>query len=299
MAEIAKTLQAVRPDPMLVVDQTEMTRRGKRERPTPHRKCIFCGRGGLSGEHLWSDWASPLLPDAVRSNITRYTADPSGERRATLDYSRDRQGGVKKHKVRAVCSNCNRGWMNVIEQGVRAVLTAMIEGRPLTLLPDGIKSVREWVTLKIMVAEHDQAGVWAITPADRQAFFDDRTIPEGLSAMLYQCGEGTWRSYYRRNAITLLSNPPPPADFDLRAKNVATATFGIGDLLISTLYRRPEVSLGLIENAFSIPLIPSDARHLSWPPANRLTAEAAAQIDTEFDRLLAGPTVRKFSDWTG
>lgn len=175
----------------------------------------------------------------------------------------------------------------------------MIEGRPVTLLRAGLKALSEWVALKIMVAEHDQPGVWAITPADRWAFFSDRTIPQGLSVMLYQCGQGTWRSYYRRNAITLLSNPPPPPDFDPKIKNVATTTFGIGDVLFSALYRRPEVSLELVQNDYCAQLIPSNADRLAWPLPERLTGDGAAQIDTEFDRLLAGPTVRKFSDWQG
>lgn len=274
-----------------------MTRRGKRERPQITRKCIFCGRGGLTREHIWPDWAADLLPDAVGSEVYRQTLYPTDPAGARTDYRRPRQGGVKKHKVQAVCGQCNNGWMSVLETDAKPMLAAMIEGRAFSVLADGLDILRAWITLKVMVAEHDSLGLAAIPAAEKQAFAERREIPSGLSVRVYWCGEPAWRTHYRRHATTLLSQPPPP-DFDPTVKNVKTVVLGIGDALFVGLYRRPEVHLSLEgDERYTLALLPPEAGPAVWPPARRLTAAGAAHVSEVFDRLLKGPTVKHINDW--
>src|SRR5690349_13220090 len=39
-----------------------MANKRRRRTPNPRRKCIFCGNGPTSGEHLWPRWMHSYLP---------------------------------------------------------------------------------------------------------------------------------------------------------------------------------------------------------------------------------------------
>lgn len=270
-----------------------MTRRGKRDRQPPARKCIFCGRGGLTREHIWPDWAASLLPDAPQSLFIRQVGTVGSVRAPAIAYNRKTQGGVKKHKVQAVCERCNRGWMSQLEEGAKPIIAALIEGRACTLLQTGLQILREWITLKLMVAEHDTRGLAVIPASERIAFEAAREIPAGLFVKLFHCGAGRWRSFYQRHSGTMTGPTPPPPWFDPTEHNAATVALGIGDALFVAFYRRPEVPLKLSSDRQScIDLLPSTADRATWPPPRRLTDQEAAYVAATFDRLVAGPLVQ-------
>lgn len=266
-----------------------MTKRGG-PGPRPPRRCIFCGRGGLSGEHIWPDWASPLLPDS--SSMERGVSTQVGKAQiVTSERVRSRQGGTKKVKVRAVCAPCNRTWMSRIEMSAKDLLTCLIHGYGITLLPAGQQALAEWVTLKMMVAEQDVPALAAFSQIDRENFYERRTIPPGLSVVLYHCGEGTWRSAYQRRAATMLPiGQVPPAGFDPNEKNLSTVTFGIGELLIFGLYARTPGLFGLFDIPTATRLVPPQDRAV-WPPPMRLTAAGAEHVARQMDDVIRSPKV--------
>jgi hypothetical protein len=81
----------------------------------------------MSGEHLWSDWITKVLPP-MRHHFTL----------------RDQFGGVEQFTktsldltAKVVCEQCNNGWMNDLENNeAKPALTDMIRyGNPVSLLP--------------------------------------------------------------------------------------------------------------------------------------------------------------------
>jgi hypothetical protein len=130
----------------LTLKQTVMTVRKQRQTA---KMCIFCTRNASSKEHIWSEWMHDLLP--LQSAFTKhnrhlYTYHPTTGHKLTGPS--ERQGDLRTVRIRAVCRECNFGWMNDIEQIARPALTLLIGGAPATLNEDQIAAVALWVTLK-------------------------------------------------------------------------------------------------------------------------------------------------------
>ena len=94
------------------------------------RLCTFClGATGAraSGEHIWPNWASELLP--VRATKHQYLGKgwngfALSDRK--IDYTR--QGSPSGIKVRGVCKKCNETWMSTIEQRSKPILIRLLVG---------------------------------------------------------------------------------------------------------------------------------------------------------------------------
>src|SRR5579864_3378317 len=116
--------------------------------------CVFCGRDGLSKEHVWPIWTRELI---------RRNADPVHVRAAflvdtnaspVLEESRSRQGAVNTLQVRVVCrKHCNGGWMSRLEAAAKPILTPLIIGQPTYLGQAEQAQVAAWITKTAMMLE--------------------------------------------------------------------------------------------------------------------------------------------------
>lgn len=86
------------------------------------RKCIFCEGEPVSREHLWPQWLAEVVPAdaAIECSHTwqRGTSEPTEFAQRPFQLT-----------VRAVCENCNGGWMSVIENEAKHLASGMIQGR--------------------------------------------------------------------------------------------------------------------------------------------------------------------------
>src|SRR5438105_4011416 len=104
--------------------------RNPHPRGKPHRRCIFCGKGGVAGnpmsqEHLWSDWMHPILPKFENPiKDLGYMALHTTARTALRTF-RSLQGHVYGETFKVVCRNCNNGWMGTIESTAKPFLIPM------------------------------------------------------------------------------------------------------------------------------------------------------------------------------
>lgn len=75
-------------------------------RPPKKELCAFCpATANITGEHLWSDWASRVLGPR-KYNLHREMPDGRVLRWATKGLN---------EKAPVVCGDCNNGWMSDIE----------------------------------------------------------------------------------------------------------------------------------------------------------------------------------------
>jgi len=203
-----------------------------------------------------------------------------------------RQGSLTSMTVRAVCVECNSGWMSRIEEEARPILMPLIVGTTTTLCEAAIRTLSEWVTLKVMVAEHSPPPDPAIRLADKHTFYRARTIPDGISINLFWCGAPEWRIAYRRASATLSVRQHP--NYDTRPKNAASIAFALGELFIHVVYfGDPEVrKLSLVGQRHGLAAWPPHAAELRWPPPLRISSDQAQVVSDAFQRFQNSPSVK-------
>ena len=122
-------------------------------------KCLFCDYSGrLSKEHVWPRWIGKAYPKSLRTardmshTITVGYADgapiPASGRIA-------RPGDSLSHTLKCVCTTCNTGWMNFIEQEAKKYLEPCIRGQYYWHYgnKDAHRAILNWVILRSKIIE--------------------------------------------------------------------------------------------------------------------------------------------------
>ncbi len=260
-------------------------------RRKPPGKCIFCGQGNLSKEHVWPQWASALLPTYVNNRVLeqRITVVEKATLAKPPEFTA-RQGHTWTKKIRAVCVSCNNGWMSLLESAAKPILTPLIASQAHRLTVDAMHVLAQWMALKVMVAERNHPED-AVTPLDDCAKFKrTREIPPNFKIWITKCGLEGWRSRYFRHAATVstISIGAPQH----RLKNIHSVAFCIGDLFVLVLHTTVE---GVLNSNPSqpgpvVPLFPVTGP-CDWPPPRSLSADEARALADTLGRRLRDPKV--------
>jgi hypothetical protein len=102
------------------------------------KRCIFCGSGGpLTREHVLRDkFNSTFATTRSSRTLVNTSLEETTERTFTeLPYG---------SQVKAVCEECNRGWMNDLENEVEAVLISLMQGKATHLNLAARESLARW-----------------------------------------------------------------------------------------------------------------------------------------------------------
>lgn len=84
--------------------------------------CVFCGAPANSKEHVIPQWLSKGPREDIPGIYQKSVVDLDG---TILRDVRHRFGDIT---VKCVCTTCNNGWMNDLEEGVRPFLLPLILG---------------------------------------------------------------------------------------------------------------------------------------------------------------------------
>ncbi len=159
--------------------------KGKKQNSSVARGCIFCGGPNLSGEHFWDEWMHPLLP----GNDTQQSFEISligNWVNSSIVHSKNREGPIKKKKIKGPCVNCNNGWMNLLsEQKARPIITPLICGTPTPLDELAQDIIAKYVVMKSMVS--DIAGKnHCFNERERKDFFEIQKIPDDIIINIFR-----------------------------------------------------------------------------------------------------------------
>jgi hypothetical protein len=180
--------------------------------------------------------------------------------------------------------------MSRLEEEARPVLTDLMLSENSEIGTEDQKTVAEWLTLKLMVAEHDMSAEAVMLPNERRALFERRKIPDSLGIWVFKCGQGAWRSGYYRSAFTLARIPQVPNPL---TKNVFCTVMGIADLLAVAIYDGPAVMGVTLNTDAGFQLWPATpGEPIQWPPAVRLTHAQAMSLAHTAERFALHPNVR-------
>jgi hypothetical protein len=201
-----------------------------------------------------------------------------------------RPGSVASKKIRVVCEDCNNGWMNQIEDKTRPILERLIAGRPTVLNQNQQRILVEWITMKLMVAEHNTPEDVVIPRADKEAFKANRRIPSYLTIWIGRHNVSSWYSAFFKHTASLSLIPSPPPAILAGRKNVETFAFGIGALFIYAMVSDPGVvDLNDVITVNHLPrLWPTTGGSVLWG-AIVLKGTAPGFIATTLDRVIARP----------
>lgn len=253
--------------------------------------CIFCGSADLCGEHIWPQWAAPILGHKTYrgKRIEGFIVKTKKTQLVSRDF-RERHGHTADKKIYVVCRKCNNTWMSAIEAKVKDIAIPMMRGNCIDLTSEMQTTLAEWVTLKVLVAENNKPDEAVFPQEARNAFWKDKTIPSCMSIWVGRCIEVPWRSVFIRQAALfgLDINEPPNAG----RKNTQTTALGIGELFIFSMAC---VTEGVdLNNFFAfdsriVPLWPIADNTLVWPPMKILSGQDATSIAFAMEKLILSP----------
>jgi hypothetical protein len=144
----------------------------------------------------------------------------------------------------------------------------------------------QWITLKILVAEHNEPDEWVTPLEERAAFMADRTIPPNFRIWLGYCGRYGWQAAYLRHSGRMMwSTGERPA-----RKNVHSVTFGIGDLFVHAFHSTlPGLALySFNETAGLLTLLHPSVGPVMWPPQKRISLPQARAIADAYKTATSG-----------
>lgn len=119
----------------------------------PSKQCIFCNKTAGSKEHIWPTWMHELLPPQEAKHRRRAVSYNPFDGHSELGRG-ETPGALTSIRVRAVCSDCNNGWMNRLEAQARPFLTAIVTAQPIALDWPQMHIVAKWLAMKTIVIEH-------------------------------------------------------------------------------------------------------------------------------------------------
>lgn len=140
--------------------------------------CIFCGKGGLTKEHVWPDWLQKHLPSRPGNTAHKtgmvFTSKYGMAISPIEQGKQSRPGPPTSRKLRIVCNTCNNEWMSILQNKAKGLLLELFEQRWSIVSEDDRKIVINWITMFTMVSEFLNQERIGISRADRETFY--RTV---------------------------------------------------------------------------------------------------------------------------
>jgi len=253
-------------------------------------RCIFCGRRGLSKEHVWSKWTHNLVPRLEDGLHERVTISARGAKAAPPSH-KQYQGSANTIQLRKACKrHCNSGWMSQLDEAAKPIMTRLILSEPIELDPDAQKIVATWFAMKAMIAEFSHPKDVSTQQHERAFLMKNLEPPKTWRIWIASHCSVVWRMAYQRHASTLgfaLSGTTPIPPKRPFAKNTQAITFGLGSLLaqiISTSsgieFDLPNEIVGQAHQVWPI------AKTIRWPPDIILDHGAADGFAKSMERTL-------------
>jgi hypothetical protein len=260
----------------------------------PQRKCIFCGDGKLSKEHVWPEWMQAYVPKGTSDTHIRrsYATSRSNPKIKGIIKDKSYQGNVSTIQLKVVCERtCNNGWMGKLEEACKPILIPLLVGDPTVLNQASQAILAAWIAMKVMVCEASDIADAATTHAERTYVMQNQRAPDTWQIWIARHKGRVWRNGYMRHAVTLgsrIEGKLTPFN-NSYAKNTQTVTLGMGQLVIHVIATSyPKLHAALTYGAASrLTQIFPFKQAVFWPPGTALLDPEIEFLCTMLDRYLA------------
>lgn len=145
--------------------------------------CAWCGTTPLTREHLIPQWLGDVLADAFGSEegydfgFEFISADGS---RTTRSHPQRRAEVV----VKAVCEDCNNGWMSALEVEVRPLLEPMVRGEAVRLSVGDQMILARWAAKVAVLLDHYEDGAVVLGADDLREIYAEGSAPTSFHIRL-------------------------------------------------------------------------------------------------------------------
>ncbi|MCM1941764.1 hypothetical protein NC239_26555 [Streptomyces sp. G3] len=235
--------------------------------------CVFCGGTPLTKEHVLPRWLKVAFDPTVRRH--RYI-------RMSGEAARQHEAPPLHEQVKVVCSDCNSGWMNQLEEDVRTFLPDLIRGNPCHLDTEAQRALASWSLKTMLMFQHTHpADVRGVISAQDFKTFHERREPS--RSMLGRLG---FMNYPPDDSVPLV---------DTMCQGYSTAgtnglawvtTLKIGCMVVQFI-RAPDVADGYR----LLPYDPLPSLRQLWPPEEFIDWPLQEAIPYESISALAHPDV--------
>lgn len=259
----------------------------------PPGKCIFCERGGLSKEHVWSEWTYELVPRLPKgAHVRRVSHSTPHSHFKKVESAKRYEGSVNTVKLRVVCKHCNTGWMSRLDEKAKCILPPFILGTHGVINKSASDTIAAWIAMKLMVTEFARPLEVATPLHDRRYLMDTGKPPDNWQIWVAPVISKKWRAGYVRSSSLLdgVDGAGRPIIHDNgMAKNAQAMTLGVGRLLflaVSTTIPQLRFENPLEARRYIRPIWPFTESFL-WPPGPALDTDGATILSRGLDTLVS------------
>jgi hypothetical protein len=183
--------------------------------PNPPKKCIFCGGGNLSKEHIAAKWMRHYISDEGSSTdhfVAGYSlSEPNNE--PSLQYlnrgNLNLKGEHRSRTLKVVCKSCNEGWMGSIQKNAGPILKPMLRDKWQFLNNEDQSYLSAWATLYTIIWEQADERTISLHQAERDAFKEKRLPTSNWTIWVgrnLDKGLGSYKTFHRGISLTPRAN---------------------------------------------------------------------------------------------
>lgn len=241
----------------------------------PAGRCVFCGSGGLTKEHVLPRWLRKRLgrsddgwtQDFVRYNEPYRLGEPVVEQRS-------KHGDVLTLTARKVCgATCNNGWMNGLENRARPVLVRMLDDDRCSFSVGDVRVISTWAAKTAVMLDQTDPKLVSVPAGHRRWIMEHDEPPPMTRVWISRCDRWARAEVWMRSSYVAPASHPARRGARLQPNTHLTA-FALGRVMFQVLgTTQPRVSrLGpprLLLDRF-VRLWPSP-ESFEWPPSADLT----------------------------
>lgn len=242
------------------------------------RRCIFCGGGPLTREHVFGEWFRKLvgINEPRPGSVTHHVPGSAIEH--------DFEAIPSARTARVVCQECNNGWMSRLEQEASIILTPLLQGQSGTLSNADLETLARWAFKTAYVLDAASPGSGASFPATHRYALRERGELPARSAVWMTTWPGTttiWTSHW---GLALGADEAQEAD----GPNTYGATFALGPVALRVYATTveavdPRYFSDTLRGTFKIH---PDPEPLVWQAKFWLTAEQLEEWAFAIPRLI-------------
>lgn len=205
----------------------------KGRRVCPFCQGVSCSR--ISGEHIWPNWASDLLPErsSRREFNIVYTEGPTKVKEVIKNHARP--GSPRSLKIRLPCKTCNETWMGAIEEAAKPYLMPLITGNWISLTQHAREALVRWLFLKFLVLDGEGKSVPANTSEAYVKFRADQIVPYDFKVWVGRTEAEKWKDNYLMHSFSVRQSLSEPKRVDGR-KNLNTFAIGLGSVFFFSIF---------------------------------------------------------------
>lgn len=228
------------------------------EQALASRRCVFCGRGPLTKEHLWPAWLRAHFGDErfMHRHGSAVTTGPTEQA--------EWHAPAATQTAHLLCATCNNVWGSGIEGAAKPILLPMIRGHGKRLARSTQGIAAAWLAKTTMVFDRSHSRNRLISDEELRYVRAHSEPPPGSVAWISAYG-GT------RYVANLVSSPSPyfrSADDDSPVG--WTVTLQVGALIMQMVCRSDAVDMApeflRATRDLNVQIWPTVDVRRAWPP---------------------------------